>query len=55
MSETGKGLSEALKALEKQRADFEQAIGYCVEALKGMNQRLERIEKWMLAQEEKKQ
>ncbi len=34
--------------LEKQKFEFEEAAKCCVEAIHGMCQRLERIEKWML-------
>lgn len=37
--------------LDVQRYEFEEAAKCCVEAVQGMNERLERLEKWMANQE----
>jgi hypothetical protein len=41
-------IEELMIELEKQKFDFEEATKCCVEAIGGMNKRLERIEKWIL-------
>ena len=33
--------------LEEQKQEFEEAATLCAQAIHGMNQRVERIEKWM--------
>jgi len=40
-------LDAVLESLEHQKNEFEEGATMCVEALHGMHQRLERIEKWM--------
>jgi hypothetical protein len=40
-------LDAVCDSLEHQKSEFEEAARLCVEALYGMNQRVERIEKWM--------
>lgn len=42
-----KRLDAVLESLELQKNEFEEGATMCVEALHGMHQRLERIEKWM--------
>ena len=42
-----KRLDAVCESLEIQTHEFEDAAKLCVEAFHGMNQRLERIEKWM--------
>lgn len=41
-------LNAVLESLEAERKDFEEGAKLCVEAIHGMHERLERIEKWML-------
>lgn len=41
-------LNVVLESLEAERKEFEEAAKLCVEAIFGIHQRLERIEKWML-------
>lgn len=50
-------LNKVLESLEEERKDFEDGAKLCVEAIHGVHQRLERIEKWMLkhSEEEKAQ
>jgi hypothetical protein len=40
-------LDAVCDSLEYQKNEFEEAARLCVEALHGMSQRLERVEKWM--------
>ncbi len=47
-------LNAVYKSLEKQKLEFEEAAKCCVEIIQGMNERLERIEKWMESQEKVK-
>jgi vacuolar-type H+-ATPase subunit I/STV1 len=35
------------ESLEGQKEEFEEAATLCAQAINGMNQRVERIEKWM--------
>lgn len=41
-------LDAVCESLDVQKAEFEAAAKCCVEAIQGMNHRLERVEKWML-------
>lgn len=41
-------LDAMCESLELQKNEFEEAAKCCVEAIQGMNQRIERIEKWMI-------
>lgn len=42
-----KRLDAVCESLESQKFEFEEAAKCCVEAIYGMDQRLERLEKWM--------
>ncbi len=44
-------LDAVCESLDKQKFEFEEAAKCCVEAIQGMNERLERLEKWMANQE----
>jgi exonuclease VII small subunit len=47
-----KRLDAVCESLEEQKHEFEEGAKICVEAMYGMHQRLERIEKWMKEREE---
>jgi len=42
-----KRLDAVCESLAHQKNEFEEAARLCVEALHGMSQRVERLEKWM--------
>lgn len=46
-SELEQRLLSLYELLEKQKQEFEDAAMLCVEAINGMNKRVERLEKWM--------
>lgn len=46
-----KRLETIYASLDNQKFEFEEAARCCVEAIHGMNERLERLEKWMANQE----
>lgn len=43
-----KRLDAVCDSLHAQKMEFEEAAKCCVEAMEGINKRLERVEKWML-------
>ncbi|CEG60954.1 hypothetical protein [Legionella micdadei] len=55
MTDLEKRLDAVCESLESQRQEFEEACHLVVEAINNMSQRVERIEKWMLNKERRKQ